>query len=239
VIRVGDTTDPSTNNCGTIGTGCTATQGGTDAGADTAGNINTTRGGLATSAGVHTQLDIPVNSLTWSDVNGECPDGDGVYDAGTDTLVTQFNFILSPTSGTSKATFTELNADNCTFAGNGPAGTRTCANDRTKACGANSDCDSGTCTTTADCPAGVLSCTVGKCRFACSEDPDGVDGIPATGPCCTVGQSTTVVATGIAFTGGSPLFDLVFTNVTPSSITACDTPTSTDTCVLNTNACLD
>jgi hypothetical protein len=237
VVRVGDTTDPSTNSCGTLGGGCNTSPG--NAGADTAGNINTTRGGLATSAGVHTQLDIPVNSLTWNAADASCPDGDNTYNPGTDTLVTQFDFILSPTSGTSKASFTELNGDNCSFAGNGPVGTRTCSNDTVKVCGANSDCDSGTCTTSADCPAGALSSTVGKCLFACADDADGVTGIPAQGPCCVVGQSTTVVATGIAFTGGSPLFDLVFTNFTPSSITACDTPTSADTCVLTTNACAD
>jgi hypothetical protein len=240
VIRVGDTSDPSAASCGTLGSGCTATEGGTDAGADTAGNIDTSRGGLATTTGVHTQLDIPVRSLTWNDADGNCPDDDFRYDADTDTLVTQFDFILSPTSGTSKATFIELNGDGCSFAGNGPGGTRTCTNDRTKVCGANLDCDSGTCAVIGDCPAGALSCTTGgKCRFQCSDDADGVDGIPATGPCCVVGQTTTVVATGLAFSGGSPLFDLVFTNVTPSSITACGAPTGTDTCTLTTNPCLD
>jgi hypothetical protein len=215
VVRVGDTSDPSTNACGTLGAGCNA--GGGGAGADTNGNVDTVRGGPAsTVAGVHTQLDIPVVSLTWNDVDGNCPDDDSTFNPGTDTLVSQFDFILSPTTGRSQASFTDLNGDSCSFAGNGPLNTRTCSNDPARACGANSDCPGGTC-----------------------QLGGSVTGSPATGPCCQTGQATTVVATGLAFSGGSPLFDLTFTNVTPSSITSCEAAGAPQACTLTTNACLD
>jgi hypothetical protein len=220
VSRVGDTSDPSTNNCGTLGGGCNTSNG--NAGFDTGGNINTTRGdGTCDAAdGVHTQLDIPVESRTWSDADGNCPDDDGVYDAGTDTLVTLFNFILSPTTASSNANYEDLNADSCAFAGNGPDHTKHCSNDFSRPCQNNAACQSGG--TCVDTPTGALV------------------GIPPAGPCCVVGQTTTVVATGIAFSGGSPLFDLIFANQTPSTITACNAlPASSDTCTLNTNACLD
>jgi hypothetical protein len=221
VSRVGDTSDPDGNNCGTLGLACTTAPG--NAGADTAGNINTTRGdGVCdTTPGVQTQLDIPVLSTTWNDLDGNCPDDDGVFDAGTDTLVTQFTFILSPTSGTSNADYTELNGDACQFAGNGPDHTKHCSLNASRPCNTNGHCTS---------PA--------PNDGTCVDGP--IVGSPATGPCCTVGQGTTVVATGVAFTGGSPLFDILFANQTPSSITACNAlPVSSETCVLTTNACQD
>jgi hypothetical protein len=214
VSRVGDTTDPSTNSCGTLGGGCNTSPG--NAGADSDGNINTTRGnGLCDGAGVHTQLDIPVLSTTWNAVDASCPDGDLTYDAGTDTLVTQFNFILSPTTATSNADYTELNADGCSFAGNGPDHVKHCSGDATLPCGNNGHCG------------GAAPCVDGP-----------LVGIPPAGPCCTPGQTTTIVASGIAFTGGSPLFDIVFANSVPSTITSCGAPAS-NTCTLNTDACLD
>ena len=221
VSRVGDTSDPSTASCGTLGGGCTLPVDPGEAGADTAGNIDTTRGGaVSTVAGVHTQLDIPVLSTTWNDDDGNCPDDDGVYSPGTDTLVTQFNFILSPTTGSSNADYTDLNGDACSFEGNGPDHVKHCDGDTSRPCFTNSHCSNP--------PPASGNCVDGPLL-----------GVPPAGPCCTVGQTTTVVASGIAFTGGAPLYDLVFANKTPSSITACDPPSSSDTCVLTTNACLD
>jgi hypothetical protein len=52
------------------------------------------------------------------------------------------------------------------------------------------------------------------------------------------GQETTVVAAGVAFTGAAPLFDILFANAIPATITACGAPVA-DTCTLTTNACLD
>ncbi|HJQ82861.1 MAG TPA: hypothetical protein VKA21_02210 [Candidatus Binatia bacterium] len=188
VNSIGDTSDPDGNNCATLGTGCVTAAGG--AGSDTRGNTNTTRGGAPHATGsVHTQVDIPVHSITWVDGDpGDCPDLDGVYDPGTDTLITEFDFILSPTTGHTSATFTDLNADACAKAGNGP------------------NSKSG-------------------------------DGIPATGPCCVVGQSTTVAATATAFTGGAPLYDITFKSVTPTTISSCGAPSSAATCVVSTDAC--
>ena len=186
VTSVGDTSDPDGNNCATLGTGCTTA----GAGGDTRGNANTTRGGAPHAGGaVHTQVDIPVHSITWVDgETGECPDPDGAYDPGTDTLITEFDFILSPTTGHTSATFTDLNGDACAKAGNGP------------------NSKSG-------------------------------DGIPAEGPCCVVGQATTVAATATAFTGGAPLYDITFKSITPTTVSSCAAPTTDATCTLTTDAC--
>jgi hypothetical protein len=214
ISRVGDTSDPDGNSCGTLSTGCTIT----GAGVDTGGNINTTRGNgvCDTVPGVHTQLDIPVLSTTWNDVDGACPDTDGHFDAGTDTLVTLFTFVLSPTTGSANADFSDLNGDACAFAGNGPDHTKHCSNDLTKPCTlANRDCGTG------------VTCVDGA-----------LVGIPPAGPCCVPGQQTTVVATGLAFTGGAPLYDLHFANSTPASISACSA-VQQGTCTLTTNPCLD
>jgi hypothetical protein len=215
VSRVGDTSDPSTNTCGTLGGGCNTSPG--NAGADTDGNIDTTRGNgvCDPAAGTHTQLDIPVHSQTWNDFDGNCPDDDLAYSPGTDTLVTDFNFILSPTTATSNADYTELNGDACTFAGNGPDHVKHCTGDLTRPCNTNGHCT------------GFGTCVDGP-----------LVGIPPAGPCCTVGQATTIVASGIAFTGGSPLFDLVFANSVPSTISACGAAGS-NTCTLSTDACQD
>jgi hypothetical protein len=216
VTRVGDSRDgtcnPAVGACNTIGTG---------AGNNTLGDIDTTRGGppVVLPGSVQTQLDIPVVSTTWQDVDGACPDADGMFDPGTDSLITQFSFILSPTTGTTSATYADKNGDGCslpTFSA-GPVTTRVCSNDPTRPCSSAADCVTpGTCPVTG----GALT------------------GIPPAGPCCVVGQTTTVVATGVAFTGAGPLFDILFANSIPASITACGAP-SGDTCTLTTDACQD
>jgi hypothetical protein len=221
VTRVGDTTDPDGNACGTLGIGCLNPPTAGSAGFDTAGNINTTRGdGVCdTAAGVHTQLDIPVLSTTWNDIDGNCPDDDLMYDPGTDTLITQFTFILSPTTASTSADYTDLNGDSCSFAGNGPDHTKHCSLNSSRPCANNGHCTSplpndGTCV-------------------------DGpITGTPPLGPCCVVNQTTTVVASGIAFTGGAPLYDILFANQTPASITSCGAFVS-GTCTLTTNPCQD
>jgi hypothetical protein len=187
VSRVGDTSDgvcnPAAQPCNTLAG---------SAGANTLGNINTTRGGGAAvpTGVVHTQVDIPVNSLTWQAVDASCPDTDGTFDPGNDTQVTNFNFILSPTTGHSTATYTDLNGDSCSRAGNGP-------------------------------------------------NSQSLTGSAAPGPGCVVGQATTVVATGIAFTGSSPLYDITFASTTPTTISACNLPSSSATCTLSTDPCQD
>ncbi|HJQ84458.1 MAG TPA: hypothetical protein VKA21_10305 [Candidatus Binatia bacterium] len=119
VNTVGDTSDPDGASCGTLGIGCVTAPGG--AGFDNKGNNNKTRGGAPHAGGsMHIQMDVPVDSITWVDADGDCPDLDGVYDPGTDTPVSDFVFILSPTTGSTSATFTDLNGDACAKAGAGP-----------------------------------------------------------------------------------------------------------------------
>jgi hypothetical protein len=81
------------------------------------------------------------------------------------------------------------------------------------------------------------------CKFAGrgfdvpQDGPVTATGIPAPGPCCAVGQSTTVVAVGIAFSGGEPLNDLGFRIVMPNLVTSCGAP-SPATCTVSTDSCL-
>jgi hypothetical protein len=190
VRKVGDTSAPP---CGTLGAACNVQPG--NAGNDNRGDIDTTRGdGTCNPSGVvHVLLDIPGSSITWNDADFECPDADGVFDPGTDLLVTEFTFILSPTTATATGQFVDKNADGCAKAGNGPTG------------------------------------------------PVALTGAPSAGPCCVVGQSQTVVAVGVAFSGGSPLYDLIFRSTTPAAITQCNPYPGDATCVLSTdpNGCLD
>jgi hypothetical protein len=61
---------------------------------------------------IATALDIPAHSRTWQDAAG-CP-GNGVYNAGEgDVLVTEFDFVLSPTTGTATGVFADKNGDGC------------------------------------------------------------------------------------------------------------------------------
>jgi hypothetical protein len=198
-------------------------------GGNTNGDIDTTRGNGVCDPQperLHMQLDIPVTSRTWNDFDGNCPDDDGVYSPGTDTLVTLFNFVLSPTTATAVAEFLDKDldgsgpavADGCSFAGNGPSHTRVCSAGSPSpgaACGNNADCSPGTCIN------GTLA------------------GSPAAGPCCHIGDAHTTVNTGAAFSGAAPLYDLIFSTQTPATVTACDPPGAPATCTLTTNKCLD
>jgi hypothetical protein len=187
VSKVGDTRDGTcdaeTGACPGVGP------------ANAIGNVNATRGdGSCDPPGVQTQLDIPGTSLTWSDGDGtpNCPDEDSVFDPGTDSVVSQFTFILSPTSATATARFADQNGDGCFRQGGGPNG------------------------------------------------PITLTGSPSAGPCCVVGQATTVVAAGLAFSGGAPLFDLLFRSTTPSTITECNPGGALGSCTLDTQGgCLD
>jgi hypothetical protein len=59
-----------------------------------------------------------------------------------------------------------------------------------------------------------------------------MDGFPAAGPCCSVGQSATIVAAGIAFSGGAPLFDFLFRSAISSTVTQCNAAQPLGTCEL-------
>jgi hypothetical protein len=215
IFRHGDTSDGVCNPGGQL---CTTAPG--QAGANTLGDIDATRGsGPAAPTGrVHTQIDIPVRSLTWSDGDGspDCPDEDGVYNSGQDNTITDFNFILSPTTGQTRAQYVDKNMDSCSFAGGGPASTRICSNDSSKPCSFAVDCGAGP---------------------TCNGGP--LQGSAPLGPCCVVGQATTVVATGNAFSGAGPLFDLIFMNSSPTTISACNPLGPLQTCTLTTDPCAD
>jgi hypothetical protein len=146
----------------------------------------------STSAGVRSLIEIPVKSLTWSEqgcitfADPNCQAGgdpqlccclnsvfDPVEEPG-DAIVTNFNFVLRPSTDMATAQFADKNGDGCFVGGSGPPG------------------------------------------------PVSETGTPAAGPCCVVGQTTTVASAGVAFTGGAPLYDLLFSSVIPNTITACD-----------------
>jgi hypothetical protein len=57
---------------------------------------------------------IPVFTVTWTPAGPPmCPDPDGTFDAGTDTLVTEFPQTLDFTTDTNTAAFVDLDADLC------------------------------------------------------------------------------------------------------------------------------
>lgn len=211
VAKVGDTSD---GVCNPPGQPCITAPGG--AGNNSLGDIDTTRGNtVCDGAGVQLQIDLPANSLTWLDADGDCPDLDGAYDAGTDSLITQFDFILSPTTAAATAAYVEKNGDACTRAGAGPNANKVCSNDNQKPCGGDSDCPIGG------------TCVVGP-----------LHGSPALGPCCVVGQTNKIAAAGIAFTGGAPLFDILFQSSIPNRVVSCGPWPGPGSCTLTTDPCL-
>jgi hypothetical protein len=142
--------------------------------------------------GMHTQLDIPATIITWQDGDGTapfCPDEDGVYDPGEDTLISMARLVLSPTTSTATASFLDKNADGCFRQGLGPNG------------------------------------------------PIGVTGSPAEGPCCAVGQGSTLAFAGAVFSGGGPLYDYLYKGFVPMTVTACNPGVPLEECEL-TDACL-
>jgi hypothetical protein len=88
-----------------------------------AGGLTVKRGnGTCDPPGLNAEIDIPAAIQVWSDVDGNCPDDDGTYDPGTDTLVTDVKALLSFTTATSTARFADSNADSCFREGIGPSG---------------------------------------------------------------------------------------------------------------------
>jgi hypothetical protein len=183
------------------------------------GGIDTIRGdGVCDPTGMHAQVDIPVRSLTWIDGDAEthCPDEDGVYDAGEDALITDFTFILNPTTATTSTQFVDKNGDGCSYAGAGRSSTYRCSNDSSMPCGFFDDC------------ATEASC-----------DPGPLVGAPFAGPCCSVGQASMLVASGAIFSGAGPLYDMIFMNRSPTTIAACDPLGPVETCTATTEPCQD
>jgi len=96
-------------------------------GGNTVGQVVTTRSAGGTS-GVRSALDIRVNSITWSDslcspavTPGCCVTslyGDDTIGNG-ELKITEFEFILSPTTDVATGAFVDLNSDGCFRAGSG------------------------------------------------------------------------------------------------------------------------
>ena len=196
VSKEGDTSDGA---CDTTYNGSNCTTGGV--GSNTLGQIITTRSAQSTT-GVRSAIDVPVHSITWADsacspaTTLGCCTGSNYNPAEGDLVITEFDFILSPTTGSAIGAFVDLNADTCKRAG-----------------------------------AGFDNAAPG------ADGPKSLQGTPASGPCCQVGQSNTVVSVGIAFSGGAPLYDLGFKSTIPNTVSACAAPAG-GSCTLTTDTCL-
>jgi hypothetical protein len=182
---------------------CTGSSGCTTAtaGGNTDGDIDRT---VAVSAGggVRSLLDIKVHSLTWSDsvcspaVTAGCCPGSNYNPADGDLPITEFDFILRPTTGTATSQFVDKNANICKRAGSG-----------------------------------FDNAAPGP------DGPKSLTGTPAAGPCCVVGQATTVVSVGIGFSGGAPLYDLGFQSTIPNTVASCGAFVPGGTCTPSTDPC--
>jgi hypothetical protein len=84
------------------------------------GDIDATLGVGGAANKLGSVVDIPVHLRMWQDATG-CP-GNGIYNPGEgDTLVAEWDSIVSPTTGQATAEFADKNADGCAFPG-GSAG---------------------------------------------------------------------------------------------------------------------
>ncbi len=65
-------------------------------------------------------VSIPVHTVTWQEINFNCPDPDGVFNPGTDTLITDFDQNLDFTTDATDADWQDLDGDGCCINGSGP-----------------------------------------------------------------------------------------------------------------------
>ena len=67
---------------------------------------------------------VPVHTVTWQDNSagtfGACP-GNGVFNMGTDAIITQFDQVLDFTTDTASHHWADIDGDGCSLAGGGPA----------------------------------------------------------------------------------------------------------------------
>ena len=84
------------------------------------GSADTCTGGGSANAIVT----VPVHTVTWQDNSagsfGACP-GNGVFNMGTDTIITQFDQVLDFTTDTASHHWADIDGDGCSLAGGGPA----------------------------------------------------------------------------------------------------------------------
>jgi hypothetical protein len=124
VVEQGDTSDAT---CGQSQSGAACSTF-----ADSSQRVDITVGDASadTCAGggtANTLVSIPVFTVTWTPAGPPvCPDADGMFNPGTDTLITQFPQTLDFTTDTNTASFVDLNADGCKRGGGlGPDGPTT------------------------------------------------------------------------------------------------------------------
>ena len=139
-------------------------------------------------------VSIPVETTTWLAANASCPDSDGMFNMGTDTLVTQFPQTLDLTTDRATAQFADNDGDGCSLKGVGPAGPFT-TNQLCRGFGNPYACCTGTGTGTCVGNGGVGACI----DFA--------------------GQTMTSAGGGTVFSSANPLHDLLFASIQPANIT--------------------
>ena len=64
---------------------------------------------------------VPVTTTTWLPPSFACPDPDGTYNAGTDTLILVVPQTLDFTTDVSTSSWQDIDGDGCSIAGAGPA----------------------------------------------------------------------------------------------------------------------
>jgi hypothetical protein len=120
VVEVNDTSDSSTT--------CNLPQAECRIGADAATRVDITVGDgnadTCTSGTANAIVTVPVHTVTWQDMSegsfGACP-GNGVFEEGTDAVITQFNQILDFTTDSTHSNWADLDGDGCYLSGGGPA----------------------------------------------------------------------------------------------------------------------
>ncbi len=237
-------TNAAALTCDTLATKGTCDLTKPGAGKNTLANTIITRTAAGT-AGVHTQINVPVHSVTWQESTPFHCNGTGTgcnVDSTCTALFAGLSCDLNQPQGIFAGTCT------CSGVSNGCPGGQVC--DQLSACNTGFDPNTAPvdlAITTFDFvlrpSSGVATAewanqNADTCFFSGSgpAGPTSLTGSPAAGPGCTVGQATTVVSVGTAPSGGPPLFDLTFSSTIPTQITACGAfvPGS---CTLTTNPC--
>ena len=118
--QISKSADSSDGVCNPPGQPCTTSAGG--AGANTLGDVDGTPGGPCVAPGLHALVEIPVHERWWLPPSAACPDPDGTFDPGTDTLIMDGDYIMSLSSDVATAQFADENGDACSGAGSGPMG---------------------------------------------------------------------------------------------------------------------
>jgi hypothetical protein len=118
VVEVADTSSPVV--CGLPHSPCATNPSNTDVRIDVSVGDGATDI-CAASGKANAVVVVPTRVLVWADSALQCPDVDGTYNAGTDTLITSFPQTLDLTTDSASADYRDLDPDGCCIAGSGPA----------------------------------------------------------------------------------------------------------------------